>query len=107
MSKYALVKETRVDNVIEARDEDFEVLQFIFPESLLVKIDENTLGIPSPGGTYQDGRFYLPKPHDNWIHDDSINRWLPPIPYPNDGAIYVWNQEDTAWVKVTPPTDNE
>jgi hypothetical protein len=52
-----------------------------------------------------------------WIEDGGFNDWVfdeescthkPPVPYPNDGAAYIWVQQAGAWVKVkleTPPAD--
>ena len=41
------------------------------------------------------------KEFSNWIYDEDIQNWIPPIPQPNDGCIYIWNQETTEWDFVT------
>ena len=51
------------------------------------------------GYTYDEGRdaFIPPKPYDSWILDEPTCTWESPVPYPNDGNIYEWNEETQAW----------
>lgn len=42
--------------------------------------------------------FIPPKPYGSWVLDESICRWMPPIQYPQDGAVYVWNEDLGEWV---------
>jgi hypothetical protein len=51
------------------------------------------------GYTYDGTRdaFIPPKPYDSWIIDEETCIWVAPISYPNDGEIYVWNEESLAW----------
>lgn len=42
--------------------------------------------------------FYPLKPFDNWIFDEVKCTWVPPVPYPTDGLVYSWNQEENMWV---------
>jgi hypothetical protein len=39
----------------------------------------------------------------NWIFDEEKCAYLPPLPYPDDGAPYVWVQEATRWVEISQP----
>lgn len=41
------------------------------------------------------------KQFSNWIYDEDIQNWIPPIPQPNDGCIYEWNQETSEWDFIT------
>jgi hypothetical protein len=41
--------------------------------------------------------FIPPKPFPSWLLDESICQWKAPIDYPNDGQVYVWNEENTEW----------
>ena len=61
-----------------------------------VALRKNFSGI---GFTYDLGRdaFIPPKPYDSWILDETTCKWEPPVPYPNDGTIYEWNEETQAW----------
>ena len=54
---------------------------------------------PSVGMFYdasKDG-FYTPKPHDNWVWDDTSKCYVPPVAYPTDGNAYHWDQEGNQW----------
>lgn len=41
--------------------------------------------------------FIAAKPYPSWSLD-SNDDWQPPIPYPNDGIIYYWDESITDWV---------
>ena len=41
--------------------------------------------------------FIAPKPFSSWTLDDNFD-WQAPTPYPNDGDIYIWDEETTSWV---------
>lgn len=44
--------------------------------------------------------FIPPKPVgcDSWVLNEDTCQWEPPIPYPSDGATYVWDESSTLWV---------
>jgi hypothetical protein len=37
------------------------------------------------------------KEHSNFIYDETLKRWVPPIPEPNDGCAHDWNAETQSW----------
>lgn len=39
------------------------------------------------------------QPYESWTFDHDKNDWIPPINPPQDGFIYVWNEENNNWVK--------
>ena len=41
--------------------------------------------------------FIPPKPLDSWVLDEDTCQWKAPIDYPNDGKVYVWNDEVQQW----------
>ena len=43
--------------------------------------------------------FYAPQPYPSWTLDDAWN-WQPPVPYPDDGGQYVWDEETGGWVQL-------
>lgn len=53
-----------------------------------------------------DGAFIPPKPHSAWVLDEATCLWESPIPYPEDGAFYVWSDDVDDWVEVPQSTDN-
>ena len=44
--------------------------------------------------------FIPPKPYNSWILNEDTCLWDSPTPYPNDGEMYVWVEEDLNWQKV-------
>lgn len=44
------------------------------------------------------GGFAVAKPYENWIFNEATCEWIPPIPYPNDGLAYFWDQDSNTWV---------
>lgn len=59
-------------------------------------IRKNYAGI---GFTYDPDRdaFIEPKPYPSWILDETTCRFVAPIPYPNDGELYYWNEDGQEW----------
>jgi hypothetical protein len=57
------------------------------------------------GYTYDEQKdaFIPPKPYESWILDEETCLWEPPIPQPNDGNIYDWNENNQEWVLVDTP----
>lgn len=53
----------------------------------------------SIGGDYVGGLFYPPQPFPSWTRGEG--EWLPPVPMPNDGGIYAWNEDAQEWQAVT------
>jgi hypothetical protein len=55
------------------------------------------------GDTYDETRdaFISPKPYNSWILNEDTCFWNAPIPYPNDGQIYTWNEETQSWTLQT------
>lgn len=53
------------------------------------------------GYTYDSNRdaFIPPKPYDSWTLNETTCLWDPPVPYPDDGKIYGWDEEQGAWVE--------
>lgn len=49
--------------------------------------------------------FIPPKPFPSWLLDTQTCLWDPPVPYPNDGKLYTWDEATLSWVEVTPPTE--
>ena len=59
-------------------------------------IRKNFAGI---GYTYdqQKDAFIPPCQYHSWILNEDTCIWEPPIPYPNDGKIYNWNENNQTW----------
>lgn len=51
------------------------------------------------GYTYDESRdaFIPPKPFTSWQLDEDTCLWSSPTPMPDDGKMYIWNEETTSW----------
>ena len=59
-------------------------------------IRKNFAGV---GFTYDATRdaFIPPKPYASWTLNEDTCLWDCPVVYPDDGAVYVWNEELGNW----------
>mgnify|MGYP003338137412 FL=1 len=53
------------------------------------------------GFTYDETRdaFIPPKPFDSWVLNEDTCLWDAPIPMPQDGKFYNWDEATTSWVE--------
>jgi len=58
------------------------------------------------GFTYDRERdaFISPKPYDSWVLNEESCLWEAPVPRPDDGNDYEWDEETTSWVVVEEQT---
>jgi hypothetical protein len=47
--------------------------------------------------------FIPQKPYSSWVFNTETCDWQAPIPYPNDGYNYYWNEEKQEWIRVNLP----
>lgn len=54
------------------------------------------------GYTYDAQRdaFIPPKPFASWILNESTCLWDAPVPMPNDGKPYKWDESTLSWTEV-------
>jgi hypothetical protein len=45
--------------------------------------------------------FYPPQIYPSWILNTNTYLWEPPVAYPSDGGLYVWNETTQSWDAVT------
>ena len=52
--------------------------------------------------TYDAARdaFIPPQPYPSWRLDENTCQWEPPVPYPNDGLFYHWDEGSQRWVEI-------
>lgn len=41
--------------------------------------------------------FIPPKKYQSWVLDEQTCLWNPPVPYPNDGKRYIWDEPTISW----------
>ena len=42
--------------------------------------------------------FIAPQPYPSWVLNTTICQWQAPIPYPDDGKMYIWDELTLSWV---------
>lgn len=54
------------------------------------------------GFTYDEQRdaFIPPKPFESWVLNEDTCQWVAPIPYPEDGLMYQWDEEQGDWTPI-------
>ena len=52
------------------------------------------------GFTYNEtlDAFIAPQPFPSWTLDNTTADWVSPIPMPNDGKVYIWDEATQSWV---------
>jgi len=110
MSHFAKVENGIVTQVIVAEQEVIDT--GVFGEGW-VQTSYNTRGGQHPEGlplrknyagigySYDSQRdaFIPPKPYPSWLLNEDTCFWVTPIPMPDDGKSYLWNEETTSWVQ--------
>lgn len=120
MAHYAFLDENNmVTSVIAGRDEgelgiDWEEWYGNFQGQVCKRTSYNTSfgqhtlgGTPfrknfaTAGYTYDPIRdaFIPPADFPSWVLNEDKCIYEPPFPKPNDGKLYVWNEEITNWVE--------
>jgi len=63
-------------------------------------IRKNYAGV---GYTYDEARdaFIAPKPFESWQLVEESCTWTAPTPYPEDGLMYQWVEDDLNWQAIT------
>ena len=62
-------------------------------------IRKNYAGI---GYTYDETRdaFIPPQDFPSWILDEDSCTWNPPVEYPSDGKVYLWDEDSISWIEL-------
>jgi hypothetical protein len=58
------------------------------------------------GYDYDEDRdaFISPQPYDSWTLNEDTCMWDAPVPYPDDGKLYKWDEDIVNWVEISPET---
>jgi len=61
-----------------------------------IALRKNYAGV---GYTYDSDKdaFYASQPYPSWLLNEDSCQWESPIPYPDDGSDYNWNEENQSW----------
>ena len=41
--------------------------------------------------------FVAPKPYNSWVLNKEAGAWIPPLPRPEDGKTYIWDEDILNW----------
>ena len=44
--------------------------------------------------------FVPPKPYPSWVLNNDTAQWEAPVPMPQDGKMYSWDEATQSWVEV-------
>lgn len=47
------------------------------------------------------GAFIPPQPYPSWLLNTTTYQWQAPVPYPDDGKVYEWDEATLSWVEIT------
>jgi hypothetical protein len=125
MAHFARLKDGFVDFVVVGRDEDENNEEQLAHDGWIYKrtsyntrggihyqADNNTPSLDQSKafrknyagiGYYYDSirdAFIPPKPFPSWTLNEESCLWDSPLPYPNDGKVYTWNEETGNWEEI-------
>jgi hypothetical protein len=124
MAHYAFINDNNiVTQVIVGKDEDdfvdgitdWESYYSAFVGERCLRTSYNTAaGVHTGGGeayrgnyagigyTYDEAldAFIAPQPYPSWALNEATYSWEAPVAYPEDGGVYVWNENKKEWEAV-------
>lgn len=120
MSHFAKVEDGVVTQVIVAEWDVLRTGLFGDPK-LWVQTSYNTRGGQHPEGkplrknfagvgfTYDAERdaFIPPKPFPSWVLNEDTCLWDAPVVCPDDGKLYVWDEDNQGWTEAQRPPQGE
>jgi hypothetical protein len=112
MAHFAKVQDGKVVQVIVAEPNFFETFVDTSPGEW-IQTSYNTHDGQHPEGrplrknyagigfTYDRVRdaFIPTQPFASWVLNEETCLWDAPVPHPDDGAFYLWDEETLAWVE--------
>lgn len=98
---YAFIKDGIVINCLVFDNPSEELLNLFKTEnnadSIVLATNRTAIG-----GEYDGNNFWSIKPYPSWIKNEELNDWQAPIAYPNDGEIYIWDENTISWLLLPP-----
>jgi len=117
MSHFAKVLNGVVTQVIVAEKEFFDTFIDTTPGEW-IQTSYNTHGNQHPEnrplrGNYagigyiydrQNDVFYAPQPYLSWVLNKETWLWQAPVPMPDDGKFYQWDETTKSWIEIPAST---
>lgn len=113
MSHFAQIDDNNIVIQVIVAEQDFIDTGIVGDPSRWIQTSYNTIGgVHLQGGTplrknyagvgysYDPVRdaFIPPKPeYQSWVLNEDTCQWEPPVPYPTDGKIYIWEEALQEW----------
>lgn len=60
------------------------------------------IGYTFDPATLPNGAFIAPQPYPSWTLNATTYQWEAPVPYPNDGKPYRWDEATQSWILINP-----
>ena len=102
MINYAEIDSTgKVINIVVATEASISSLPGTFIKSDLISNPDRREA--SIGGTYnkEKDKFVFPQPYPSWSLNEETLVWESPAgDQPNDGKVYMWNEENNQWEEI-------
>lgn len=111
MAHFAKIENNIVTNVIVADTQEWcentlggEWLQTSYNTQGGVHINGGTplrKNYAGVGYTYDNKRdaFIPPQPYPSWTLNEETCLWESPVPYPESGKLYMWDEEKVEWIE--------
>jgi len=111
VTEVIVVNNETIDNLpfLESEPIGVAFLQSLFGSTTIWKqtsynanFRKNYAGI---GYTYDSvlDAFIALQPYPSWLLNTMLCQWEPPVAYPTDGKMYVWDEITLSWVLVETP----
>jgi hypothetical protein len=114
MSHFAKVVDGKVVQVIVAEPEFFDHFVDSSPGAWIQTSYNTKGGVHLLNGTPLRGNyagigsiydstndvFYDPQPYPSWTISAPNWTWTPPIDYPSDGKLYLWDEPNQSWIEI-------
>jgi hypothetical protein len=120
MAHYAFLDNNNIVTQVIVGIDETELIEGKDPESWYGHLKGQTCKRTSYNGNYRKNyagigftydleldAFIPPKPFTQWVLDEETCLWAAPIPYPNDGLAYVWNDNKADWELANFSSNNE
>lgn len=93
-----------VANIVASDNPDSVAsLLLLIPDAANIILATEETGPAYIDGDILRGRFRMPSPYASWVWQDEPWAWVAPIPYPEGGNGYTWDEESVSWVPIPEP----
>jgi hypothetical protein len=103
MGLFAKVHNGVVEKVLVAEPEFFDTYTEDTPGTWIETFQDGSRrrNYASAGFYYDatDDVFYPPQPYPSWTLNRQTYTWEAPVPLPNDGPLYRWDERILNWVR--------